>query len=179
MYICRRLFVVPLADNNHGKSTIIRSMVSQAAGSKIDHHRKGQRNMITPWGRQINAYVFGRSYQEVERNRFGSILSALEGNDSDWRNRELVVMPSHIGTTDIIDIQQMIDIAHAAGFDAIAAAVVYETDTTDNRAALQPALTLNWDARWTILNPHRTDPDGQLWAIGNDLWSWISRALVQ
>jgi hypothetical protein len=153
MYICRRLFVVPLANNDHGKSTIIRSMVSQAVGREIALHRKKQRDMITPWGRPVNAYIFGRSYQEVEKNRYGTIIATLDGNDPDWRSRELIVMPSHVAPTDISDIQEMIDAAHAAGFDAIAVPVVY-------------------------VNPQQDDPTGQLWALGNDLWSWVSRALT-
>ena len=171
MYICRRLFVVPLADNDHGKSTIIRSMVSQAIGRKIGLHRKAARNMITPWGGQVDAYVFGRSYQEVERGKYGSVVAALDGNDPAWRKRELIVMPSHVALKDIADIKDMIDAAHAAGFDAIAASVVYWNETSDNRADLAPALMLDWDARWTLPNPWQKDPTGQLWALGNALWA--------
>lgn len=178
MMICRRLFVVPLANNDHGKSTIIRSMVSQAVPIKITIHQKGARALTTPWGREVDAYVFGRSYQEVEKKTYGSVLAALDANDPDWRQRDLIVMPSHVGSKDIGDINEMIDAAHAAGFDAIAAPVVYWNANRDNRATLAPALSLNWDTRWTILNEHRDNPEAQLWALGNDLWSWISRALT-
>ncbi|MFA6124676.1 MAG: hypothetical protein WCS75_01365 [Sphingomonas sp.] len=170
--------MVLLANNNHGKSTIIRSMVSQAIGTKIDLHRKGVRNMITPWGRHVDAYVFGRSYQEVERSKYGSVVAALDGNDPDWRERDLVVMPSHVAANDIGDIRGMIGAAHAAGFDAIAVPVIYWNDEVDNRADLAPALALNWNARWSIPNRHLENPAGQLRAFGNDLWSWISRALT-
>lgn len=179
VYIYRRLFVVPLADNDHGKSTIIRSMVSQAIGRKIGLHRKAARDMVTPWGRHVDAYVFGRSYQEVERGIYGSVVAALDGNDPDWKQRELIVMPSHVAAKDIADIKDMIGAAHAAGFDAIAAPVVYEDEHSNNRANLAPALALQWDARWTIPNPWQKDPRGQLWALGNDLWSWISQALTR
>lgn len=179
MRICRRLFVVLMANNNHGKSTIIRSMVSQAVAKKIKSHRKGIQTMNTPWGRDIDAFIFGRSYQEAEKENFGSVSGALDGNDPNWRKRELIVMPSHIGSDEIADIQEMIDLAHAAGFDAVAVPVVYEDESRDNRARLAPALALNWDMRWTIPNPWNEKPDGQLWSLGNDLWSWISRALTQ
>lgn len=180
MHICRRLFVVPLADDMHGKSTIIRSLVSQAVRKDIDLHKKNVRKMITPWGQTIDAYVFGRSYQEVEKNTHGSVRAALDNNDADWEKRELIVMPSHIGGSgDIADIEEMIRLAHSAGFDAIAVPIVYINDKGDNRAALAPALALNWEARWTVSNPWQKDPDGQLLALGNDLWSWISRALAQ
>lgn len=179
MNICRRLFVVPLANNDHGKSTIIRSMVSQAIGKRIELHKKGVRDMATPWGRRIDAYVFGRSYQEVEKNQFGSVIAALDGNDPLWRTRELIVMPSHVAANDISDIKDMIDTAHAAGFDAVAVPVIHSYDRGDNRASLSPALALGWDMRWTIPNPWQDNPSGQLWALGNDLWSWVSRALTQ
>lgn len=178
MYICRRLFVVPLANNDHGKSTIVRSMVSQAIGQKIDLHKKARRDMITTGGRHVDAYIFGRSYQEVEKGSWRTVVAALDGNDPDWRERELIVFPSHVGTNEIADIRQMIEAAHLAGFDAIAAPVIYSDDDGDNRAGLAPALALPWNARWTIPNPWQDDPTGQLWALGNDLWSWISRALT-
>lgn len=170
--------MVPLANNDHGKSTIIRSMVSQAIGRKIDLHRKAVRDMITPWGRHVDAYIFGRSYQKIEKSNYGSVVAALDGNDPDWRQRELVVMPSHVAANDVGDIQEMIDAAHAAGFDAIAVPVVCWDAETDNRADLAPALALNWNARWTIPNQRLENPAGQLWAFGNDLWSWVSRALA-
>ena len=171
--------MVPMADNDHGKSTIIRSMVSQAIGKRIDLHRKGLRDMITPWGRHVDAYIFGRSYQEVERSAHGSVVAALDSNDPQWRQRDLVVMPSHVATADIADIQDMIDAAHAAGFDAVAVPVVYWDEDGDNRSDLAPALALNWNVRWTVPNPWHAEPAGQLWALGNDLWSWISRAITQ
>lgn len=180
MNICRRLFVVPLADGDHGKSTIVRSLVSQGVRQNIKLHKKDVRRMITPWGQTIDAYVFGRSYQESEKSKHGSVKKALDNNDADWEKRELIVMPSHIGgSSDITDIQEMIRLAHLAGFDAIAVPIVYYDDQDDNRAALAPALALNWDARWTVSNPWQKDPEGQLVALGNDLWSWISRALAQ
>lgn len=179
MYICRRLFVVPLANNDHGKSTIVRSMVSQAIGRRIGLHRKSARDMVTPWGRHVDAYIFGRSYQEVERGNYGSVAAALDGNDPQWRQRDLIVMPSHVAAADIADIQEMIDAARPAGFDTVAVPVIYWDDTSDNRAALAPALALDWNMRWSIPNPWQDDPSGQLWALGNDLWSWISRGLTQ
>lgn len=179
MYICRRLFVVPLANDAHGKSTIIRSMVSQGSAREIELHKKSKRRLITPWGRQVDAYVFGRSYQEIEKAKYGSVAAALDGNDPDWRWRDLIVMPSHVDKRDISDIQDMVNLAHPAGFDAIAVPVVYWDKNGDNRKSLAPALALNWDGRWTLPNKWREEPEGQLWALGNDLWSWISRALTQ
>ncbi|AJA10266.1 hypothetical protein SKP52_16970 [Sphingopyxis fribergensis] len=135
--------------------------------------------MITPEGRHVDAYIFGRSYQEVERGDYGSVVAALDANDPDWRQRELIVMPSHVASEDIDDIKAMIAAAHAAGFDAIAAPIVYWDEHSDNRADLAKALVLDWDVRWTVPNPWHREPEGQLWALGNDLWSRISRTLTQ
>ena len=127
MQICRRLFVVPLANNDHGKSTIVRAMVSQGLGIAVGHHKKAVRDLISPEGRHIDAYVFGRSYQEVEKKDYGSVVNALDANDEGWRDRELIVMPSHTEETDHGDIVQMIEAAHSAGFDARLEHVVFLT----------------------------------------------------
>src|SRR5258708_2430781 len=64
MHLVRRLFVVPLADNDHGKTTMIRALVSQGLGREMQMQRKGERVLVSPHGRDIDSYVFGRSYQE-------------------------------------------------------------------------------------------------------------------
>lgn len=180
MRIVRRLFVVPLADNDHGKTTMIRALVSQGGGIALRKQRKLARGLTSPGGRPIDAYVFGRSYQEVEKSQHKSILATLDTNDPDWRTRELIVMPSHVGDikdkaqlTD--DIDQIIEEAHGAGFDAICATVLLDED---DRSRLADIWRKAWDERWTIPNPHSDNPEGQLEAIGRDLWVWICRALT-
>lgn len=178
MRIARRLFVIPLANDRHGKSTMIRALVSQGLGQKVQLQKKGVRSLSSPWGRVINAYVFGRSYQEVEKKKHGSVEAALDANDQDWRQRELVIMPSHVAVQDHADIEAMIDAAHSAGFDAIAASVILSSDAGDNRADFPPIWQKPWDERWTIPNPWNEDPEGQLEALGRDLWTWICRELA-
>lgn len=180
MRIVRRLFVVPLADNDHGKSTMIKALVSQGLGRAVQLHRKDVRSLTSPWGRPIDAYVFGRSYQEVEKPKHKGILAALNANDSEWRNRELIIMPSHVGDIKIKgqhgdDIDQIIEEAHSAGFDAICATVLLDDD---DRSKIADIWRRAWDERWTIPNPHSGNPEGQLEAIGHDLWAWICRALT-
>lgn len=178
MRISRRLFVVPMANNNHGKSTIIRALVSQGLGTKVKLQRKGIRELYSPWGRLIDAYVFGRSYQEVEKAKHGSVEAALDANDPNWRERELIVMPSHVAASDRADIPDMINVAHAAGFDVIAVSVILSWDGGDNRSDYPDIWSLPWDERWTIPNPWNDDPEGQLEALGRDLWTWVCRALA-
>lgn len=179
MRLSRRIFLVPLANNDHGKSTIVRAMVSQGLGKQVQLQRKGARSLTSPWGRPVDAYVFGRSYQEVERSEHGSVINALDRNDSSWRDRELIVMPSHISSNNHSDIEEMIAAAHSAGFDAVSAAVVLTTaDGKSNRGQFSPIWSLDWDERWTVPNPWASQPEGQLEAIGRDLWSWVCRTIT-
>jgi hypothetical protein len=191
MRLARRLFVVPLADNNHGKTSIIRALVSQAEGRayKPPHPHKSERRLVTPWGRVVDAYVFGRSFQEVEKKKYTCVKAALDANDPGWRNRELIIMPSHVG--DIHndealcggdDIDQMFDAAHEGGFDIICVSVHF-VDPDEDRSAYWDIWRRPWDERWTIPNPEVAVHDkgrlsGQLAALGSDLWTWISRALT-
>ena len=183
MRIARRVFVVPLANNNHGKSTIVRALVSQGRGKTIEVQRKGVRELTTPWGRPVDAYVFGRSYQEVEKGEHGTVKDALDANDADWRDRELVIMPSHVSgiendEDEEDDIDQMIDAAHSAGFDTICVSVILTGPDAEDRTPFADIWRKSWDERWTIPNSRVPKPEGQLEAIGHDLWSWVSRALV-
>jgi hypothetical protein len=178
MKIVRRLFVVPLADNNHGKSTMIRALVSQGLGKAVQLQKKGVRDLVSPWGRHIDAYVFGRSYQEKEKGIYGSVEAVLVGNDPSWRTRELIIMPSHVSPQDHKDIQGMIAVGHSAGFDVISAAILLEGNGNSNRSDFPPIWVMPWDERWTIPNPVIDNPEGQLEALGRDLWTWICRALA-
>lgn len=182
MRIARRLFMVPLADNDHGKTTMLRALVSQGLGQAIQRHQKNVRELTSPWGRLIDAYVFARSYQEVEKRERGSVEDALDANDLDWRERELVIMPSHIGDIEndreTDDIDQMIDAAHGAGFDIVCASVIFSGPGGEDRTQFADIWRKPWDERWTISNPLSDAPEGQLEALGRDLWTWICRALA-
>lgn len=196
MRIARRLFVVPLADNDHGKTSIIRALVSQAEAYayRPPHPQKAPRQLVSPWGRMIDAYVFGRSYQEVEKRPHGSVVGALDANDAGWRGRELIIMPSHVTDIDapnnnLDDIDQMIEAGQSAGFDVVCANVIYADHNGVFDPTLPPrlpeVLRKRWDERWTIPNKEFEGQDannpyvkGQLEALGRDLWTWICRALA-
>lgn len=179
MLLSRRLFVVPLANNDHGKSSIIRAMVSQGLGKSIQLQRKGVRALVSPWGRPIDAYVFGRSYQEVEKAECGGVIRALDKNDPSWRDRELIVMPSHISRQCHNDITDMIGAAHSAGFEAVSAAVILSDEhQRSNRSDLSPIWAFPWDIRWTVPNPWSSESAGQLDALGRDLWTWVCRTIT-
>ena len=63
--ITRRLFIVPLANNNHGKTHLIRAMVRQGERRDLQVVQRGPRSLASPWGRTIDALVIPRSYQET------------------------------------------------------------------------------------------------------------------
>ncbi|MAU95833.1 MAG: hypothetical protein CMP81_08090 [Fulvimarina sp.] len=161
---------------------MIKALVEQGEGiRRYDRLRKSRRSLTSPWGRVIDAYVFGRSYQEVDKGEFGSVEEALDGSDAMWRTRELIIMPSHVATEDHSDIDEMIDLAHSAGFDAIAASVILSWDGGDNRDDFPNIWRKGWDERWTIPNQWKDDPEnpeGQLEALGRDLWVLVCRALA-
>jgi hypothetical protein len=181
MRIARRLFVVPLANNAHGKTTIIKALVSQGGDPQFGRLRKAPRLLTSPRGRSIDAYIFGRSYQETEKAQHGSVGDALDASDAQWRERELIIFPSHVSNSDD-DIDEMIEAAHQAGFDAICATVVFTGDDPEDRTAFSDIWAKGWDERWTIPNarlaPDDRNVEPQLIALGSDLWTWICAALA-
>jgi hypothetical protein len=181
MRIARRLFVVPLADNAHGKTTMLKALVSQAGHPQFDRLRKSVRMLTSPWGRSVDSYIFGRSYQETEKHEHESVVGALDASDAQWRERELIIFPSHVSDSDD-DVEEMIDAAHEAGFDAICATVIFTGDDPEDRTDFSGIWAKDWDERWTIPNPRLTEGDRniepQLSALGSDLWTWICRALA-
>jgi hypothetical protein len=163
--------VVPLANNDHGKTTMIRSLVRQGGRYNLDKVKHSPRLLTSPWGRSIDALVISRSYQETLANKYGSVKAALDGVDSSWSMRDLIIFPSHLV---IGDCDSIIALAHGAGFDTIVVPVLLQSSELPQ---YHGCLSLAWDERWTILNEHTEDPLGQVEALGHDLWVWIASAL--
>ena len=171
MRILRRLFVVPLANNDHGKTHIMNALLRQGLGRRSPG-QKGRRSLRSPWGRRINSLVFVRSYQETEKNRHGSVRSALSAEDPAWTRRELVILPSHLA---VEDVHEIIETAHGNGFDAIAASVLLNNRERENYA---DCWNQAWDERWTVPNPLMEENwEEQVEALGCDLWTWICQGL--
>jgi len=172
MEMLRRLFVVPLADNSHGKSRLVNALLAQGLGQRSPG-RKGRRLLRTPWGRNIDALVYVRSFQETEKSAYPGVTDALRHDDDAWYSRDLIVMPSHLEVEDVV---QMVQAAHENGFDAIGAAILLDNIEHPQYAECWQA---QWDERWTIPNPRRdTGWEDQVDALGRDLWAWISRATL-
>lgn len=164
---------MPLANDNHGKSKLMRALLEHAERRRLKKPRKGVKRLRTPWGRAVDALVFIRSYQESLAGWYGSVIGSLDAEDKDWRDRDLIIMPSHLKSA---DCSQMIQAAHEGGFDAISVSVQLEVD--DIRKS-KDCFTELWDERWTVRNPTSDDWEGQVNALGSDLWVWVAAALTR
>jgi hypothetical protein len=171
MRIVHRLFVVLLAENDHGKSNLVQSLVAQGLGLSPGRLQKQRRLLTSPWGRPIDSYIYVRSYQEAEKGHWRTVRRALDENDPAWFERELILMPSHAERN---DARQMLRAANEAGFDTVCATVI--VDDSDP-SVCAPIWSLAWDQRWTIPNPRSEDWRGQVDALGRDFWTWICGAL--
>lgn len=176
MRVCRRLFVVPLGDNEHGKSTLIRALVSQGRGRTMQALQHGLQHLESSTGKPIEALVFPRSYQESEKAEHGTVEIALHAVDTQWRRRPLVIMPSHL---EVDDIQEIVRTARRAGFDAVAAPIIIPERDDLTSDIFTNSLAADWDVRWTLENPESNNWDAQVQALGRDLWTWICRAVEQ
>lgn len=169
--ITRRLIVVPLANNDHGKTRMVRAIVRQGGRRDLNVVQRSPRILSSPWGRAIDALIIPRSYQETLASEFGSVEQALNAVDSSWRQRDLVILPSHLVPN---DCSAIIELAHGAGFDAVAVCVLLDPAETTRCGE---CLNLRWDERWTVSNDRVTQADGQVDALGHDLWAWIAAAM--
>jgi hypothetical protein len=155
---------------------MLNALLAQGLGRKSPE-QKGDRVLFDSTGRPIDAYVFVRSYQETEKKKHRSVEVALDKNDHLWKERELIILPSHIHRSGT-DIDEMIAAAHGAGFNVICASVLLEKDDTQRSSSI---LGKGWDARLTIMNSPQEDEEhrtAQLNALGCDLWTWICKALT-
>ena len=173
MTIRRKLFIVPLAENNHGKTTLVRKFVELAERSHYERLQKRHRTLWTPWGQEMDSYVFPRSFQEVEKTKHESAESALDANDSEWPHRDLIVMPSHLHAK---DCERMINAGHAAGFDVIALRVLLDRHEVQDPRAKECGV-LAWDERWTMNNERQEQWEWHVASLAGELWVAISSAL--
>jgi hypothetical protein len=113
----RKLFVVPIAENNHGKSLIIRSLVG-LAGAKATAWKRAALPLTTFGGQQISALVFPSSlpemrHREPTKTRAEDFLHAL---DDHWWTYDLIILPSHENPA---DIDELIALGQQHGYDMV------------------------------------------------------------
>lgn len=175
--LVRRVFVVLLADGNHGKSTLIQRLISLGQHWKYQRAHKGARVMRSFEGREIDALIFPRSFQEIEGKDHDTPREALDAIDpKQWFKRELIVMPSHVN---LADVKAMLETAHSAGFDAVCASMMHlERDWHD----YPKVWALDWDERWTLVNREtgpRKEIEGGLNALAASLLSRLSALIYR
>lgn len=169
--IRHRLFVVLLGNNDHGKTTLVRTLVAQATRRSYAQLRKGAHTLHTPRAQEVDAYVFPRSYQEVEKKKYPVVKDALNKNDAGWWQRDLILMPSHL---DDDDCAAMIDEAHSAGFDALLITLLRSRTEIRKLKGYDECLSLGWDARWCVDNIEAHEWQAQVEALARDLWVALS-----
>ncbi|HEX5342758.1 MAG TPA: hypothetical protein VFX55_09710, partial [Duganella sp.] len=84
---------------------------------------------------------------------------------------DLIIFPSHL---DPVDCQEMLRLAHGAGFDVIVVPVLLQTSELPK---YRSCLELSWDERWTLSNDRKLNNLDQREALGHDLWCWVAAAL--
>ncbi len=145
----RKLFIVPLAENNHGKSLIIRSLV-RLAGANVTGWTRHSMILTTFSGQRISALVFPSSLSEMQHREphKTKVEDFLEELDEGWWTYDLIILPSHETRA---DIDKMIWLGQRHGYDMIAVTI------TKNERTLSTAhcdcLGRPWNERWTLRNP--------------------------
>lgn len=148
--VVRKLFIVPLAENDHGKSSVVRAMVQLATGRPAPW-KKAAHILATPTGARLSALVFPSSYQEQEKRKGNSVSEALSGlakssGTSPWFTYDLIVYPSHDERLDLI---AMFEEGHGHGYDMLAVSVTLDELFPP---AHKDCLTLPWNARIMVRN---------------------------
>jgi hypothetical protein len=84
MKIAPRLFVAPVSNDNHGKSTIVKALVAHGLGKEIESQRKGVRELTSPWG--TFAMIWRKQLDErwtMPNPRFAELGGQLEARGCD------------------------------------------------------------------------------------------------
>ncbi len=180
--ITRRLFVVLLGNNEHGKTTITTSLINNGLGGpptgRQGKYRKGTYSLFSPWGRPVEACIFVRSFQEREEKHHERPRDALDAICSKWRELDLVVFPLHPTPEGqqaaLGDARDMIEAGQEAGFDVVCASIIHlDRDWKSGRHIW----SLAWDERWTLFNPEAERWEQQVTRLGTMLWTRICQTM--
>jgi hypothetical protein len=148
--VMRKLFVVPLGENNHGKSNIVRAMIQIAKGEPAPW-KKAAHILATSTGARISSLVFPSSYQEQEKPKGNSVSRALSdlakaNGKSAWFTYDLIIYPSH---DDRADLVKMFNGGQGYGYDMVAVSITLDESYPP---AHQDCLKLPWNERWIVRN---------------------------
>ncbi|MGG0175807.1 hypothetical protein [Gottfriedia acidiceleris] len=175
--IKEKYFMVLLAENNHGKGTVLESMVIKANSHLT---RKGEKRLQFS-NRIVNAFVFRRSFQEVEKSKYPTPFDALVGNfeeqniQEDWYDKELIIMPSHANQRESCynDVVQMMETAQQYGYNTLLAYIMMDKAT--DYAEYEDILKLNWDKKWELVNPRTANHLQECLSLGKDLFDKLDK----
>ena len=146
--VMRKLFIVPVAENNHGKTLVLRSVVRLARGQHRGQIRDSHKLMLAS-GQVVSAIVFPSSFQEQLHREPGlSIEGALRRVDKNWLTYDLIIFPSHENPA---DVESMLLLAHRHGYDAIIVNFT-RNEGWPTSEAMQECFQQNWEQRWIIRN---------------------------
>jgi hypothetical protein len=149
--VMRKLFIVPLGENNQGKSNIVRAMIQVATGDPAPW-KKAPHILTTPTGARLSSLVFPSSYQEQEKRKGNSVSRALSDlakakkGKSPWYTYDLIIYPSH---DDKADLQAMFELGQGHGYDMVAVTITLDESYPPGH---QDCLKLPWSERWTVRN---------------------------
>ncbi len=183
----RKLFVVPIAENNHGKSLVIRALV-RLAGARTTGWKRLDVALMAFSGQRISALIFPSSLPEMKgrephKTTPEEFLRAL---DRRWWTYDLILLPIH---EDAADADELIALGQRHGYDMIA--VTITRDETIISPSHQDCLCRPWDERWTIRNPtlprfqverKKLGPlskraEAQINGLAGHLWTRIQRTM--
>jgi hypothetical protein len=145
----RKLFVVPIAENNHGKSLVIRALL-RLAGTPTTGWKRLDVALMTFSGQRISALIFPSSLPEMksrepQKKTAEEFLQAL---DRQWWTYDLILLPIH---EDPAVADELIALGQRHGFDMIAVTITRDEVTMD--PAHQDCLCRPWNERWILRNP--------------------------
>ena len=144
----RKLFLVPIAENNHGKSLILRDLVRIGTGEYTGQKRRAL-ILTLPTGQRVSTLFFPSSISEqVGRNGSLTIQKALETLDKRWWTYDLIILPTH---ENVEDCQSMIRLGNRHGYDMIAVSFIKKEEFSIMH---HDCLELPWGERWTVRNYH-------------------------
>ena len=163
----RKLFIVLLGDDNHGKSKLLQKLAEFGSKHQKSYPRAIKHLKLYCGNAVVDTYIFRSSYQEspsLAGHYNKDIERAIRDKiGEDWFTKDLVIMPfrcecgSKINSVNLA--RRLIDFAHSYGFDVIVAYIILDSDELKKKNCCRDILKLNWDKRWELYNPRISQDD--------------------
>lgn len=167
----RKIALIILGNDKRGKGHIIRSIFNESGRT-----HKGVRTLACG-DETFQGYVFVRSYQESEKSYYcNDIESCFSDSNSNWASDDFFIIPSHIGGTSSIDIDNITYVLNSRGFNVICCYIVLNIAEI---ALFQDILSRDyWYEKIEIFNEENaTEWQNQTMELGERLRQLICSAL--